>query len=198
MEEPEGEILAIYRKLMIEIGRRLNAIDALMNRETGLEARFAREASYLQLRMICESIALGCLIAHEQFSTVPVRKLAGAYAADKIMNALATLHDRFYPQPIIIERKSPGRVSIRDYNVDHLTKEQLNTIYRKCGDVLHRGTPSTIRKAEKIEKEWIEYVRQQTQLVKNLLTCHALVMRGDQRAIFCDFSNGIVWAANAR
>lgn len=198
MKAEEQEILAIYQKLMIEIRRRLDAIEALVNQETGLEARFAREASYLHLRMICETIALGCIIAHEQFSTIAAHKLADAYAADKIMNTLGKLHDRFYPLPIVFERQSPGRVSIRDNEIDHLSKEGLNAVYRKCGGVLHRGTPETIRSGEKIEKGWIDYIMQQTQLVINLLACHALVMRGDQRAIFCDFSSTKVWAANAR
>jgi hypothetical protein len=193
----EQEFLYIYRRMMEDRRRRLNAIEALVNDETGLEARFAREASYLHLRMICETIALVCIIAHEGFSDLAAVNLKDAYAADKIINALSKLHDRFYPQPIIVERRAGSRMSIRDNTIEHLSKEELKAVYHKCGGVLHRGTPMKIRTGEEIEKDWIAYVIKQTQLAVNLLAHHALVMRGDQRAIFCGFVSNMVWAANA-
>jgi hypothetical protein len=85
----------------------------------------------------------------------------------------------------------------RDDTIEHLSKEELKAVYHKCGSVLHRGTPMKVRAGEKIEKDWIAYVMKQTQLAVNLLGRHAVVMRGDQRAIFCDFTGERVWSANA-
>ncbi|MGB6078058.1 MAG: hypothetical protein WBF99_01215 [Xanthobacteraceae bacterium] len=198
MIEGEAQTLALYKRLIKEIRKRIDATEAIVNRETGLEARFAREAAYLQLRMICEAIALGCVIAHEGFSELKSGKLQNSYAADQIVNVLAGLHDRFYPQPVQIARKAPGRITIQDDEIEHLTKEDLKALYRKCGGVLHRGTPKSLVAGEKIEKDWITYVMKQAQLIVNLLASHALVMHGDQRSIFCNFASGEAWIAKAR
>lgn len=197
MTENEHERLKIYGNLIKEIRRRVDAIEAIVNQETGLEARFAREAAYLQLRMACEAVALGCVIAHESFSNLTAAKLQKAYAADKIIEILSGMHDRFYPQPINVLKNEAGNVSIEDGIIDHLTKNDLKALYRKCGEALHRGKPSEIIKGEKIEIEWISFIMQQTQLLINLLASHAIVMRGDQRVIFCNLETGHAWAANA-
>lgn len=182
---------------MREVHHRLGVVEALINNETGLQARFAREASYLQLRMICETIALGCIIAHEGFSDVSARKLHKSYAADQIINELFKLHDRFYPQPIALKSHSTNRFAVSDRHIDHLSKDAMIQVYRKCGSVLHRGTPDAIRVGEKIEKDWVRYIDMTTQRAVNLLSHHALIMQGDERAIFCELSTGRVWAASA-
>jgi hypothetical protein len=198
MDSNELRTLLIYKDMMKEVRQRLDTIEALVNKETSLRARFARELSYLQLRMICEIIALGCIISHEGFSELSARKFRNSYAADEIVNFLSKLHDRFYPQPIKVERKQSGRISVEDNEIEHLSKENLKTLYRKCGAVLHRGTPATIISGEKIETDWIAYVMRQSQLAVNLLASHALVLHGDQRAIFCNFITGEAWVGNAR
>jgi hypothetical protein len=65
----------MYNRLMKEVRKRIEAIEAIVNRETRLEARFARESAYLQLRMICEAIALGCVVAQEALSELKSGKL---------------------------------------------------------------------------------------------------------------------------
>lgn len=79
-----------------------------------------------------------------------------------------------------------------------MSKNQIIETYRKCGSVLHRGTRNTMRLGETIEAEWVEYISERTQLAINLLSHHAVVMRGDNRAIFCELATGRVWAASAR
>jgi len=197
MNEGEAQTLVLYKRLMKEIRKRIDATEAIINRETGLEARFARESAYLQLRMICEAIALGCVNAHEGLSELRSGKLQKSYAADQIVNVLAGLHDRFYPQPIIVAGKVAGRTDVRDHDIEHLTKEDLKTLYWKCGNVLHRGTPKSLIAGEAIEKDWIAFVMKQGQLIINLLANHTLVMKGDQRSVFCNFVTDKVWIGNA-
>jgi hypothetical protein len=197
MSSEELPRLLAYNKLMKEIRQRVDAIEALVNNETGLNARFAREASYLQLRMICESIALGCVIAHEGFSDLRAPKIQKSYAADQIMGVLSGLHDRFYPQPITVLKKEGRKTSIEDSNIEHLSKDELKALYHKCGSILHRGKPAELLAGEKIDKGWIADVMKHTQLIINLLASHALVMRGDERAIFTNFAAGESYVANA-
>ncbi|MEX0957335.1 MAG: hypothetical protein WDZ83_19240 [Rhizobiaceae bacterium] len=198
MNTSEHRILALYKRLMDEARRRIDAIEMLVNRETGLEARFAREAAYLQLRMICEIIAVGCVVAHDGLAELDASKeLRKAFAADRIVNALSSLHDRFYPQPIRVERETAGHISVRDADVEHLSKDELKALYRSCGNALHRGTPAKIVAGEKLEADWISNVMHNSQLAANLLSSHALVMRGDERAIFANFISGEVWIGDA-
>jgi hypothetical protein len=56
--------MSLYAQLMEEAKSRLTAIDGAVKGESGLPVLFVREFCYLQLRMPCEAIALGCLVAH--------------------------------------------------------------------------------------------------------------------------------------
>lgn len=66
---------------------------------TGLPSFAVRDFGFLQLRMICEDIALGCLVAHGDITESNRRKFAREHSADRIMSMLHDLHPNFYPQP---------------------------------------------------------------------------------------------------
>src|ERR1700689_5024190 len=63
----------------------------------------ALELCYLQLRMICELIALSSLLAHGDIEAVSTRKTLTRYEADWILDRLFAIHPDFYPQPIRLE-----------------------------------------------------------------------------------------------
>ncbi len=196
MNKSEKNILDLYGRMMLEIQQRIGAIEILINEETTLEDRFAKESAFLQLRMICEIIASLCVVSHEGFSELKTGKLKKTYQADKIINALTELHDRFYPQPIKIKQGTPGQISITDNDVIHLTKDDLKALYAKCGELLHRGTPAGLIK-ENHESEWILFVKEKAQHILNLLASHALVMQGDKRSVFHSMHSGQTWIADA-
>ncbi|MEO8683978.1 MAG: hypothetical protein ABI414_03965, partial [Devosia sp.] len=52
----------LYANIMAEVKYRTDAIDAGTGGKLPLSAPLIREFCYLQLRMICELIALGCLV----------------------------------------------------------------------------------------------------------------------------------------
>jgi hypothetical protein len=56
-----GEAMDIYSLLMQEAKARLFATDAALEGRTGLPNAMICEFCFLQLRMLCELIALGCL-----------------------------------------------------------------------------------------------------------------------------------------
>jgi hypothetical protein len=86
----------IYAGLMDEIKARISWIDAAIDQTSKWPDRVAvYEFSYLQLRMVCESIALGCLIAHGDVGIA--NKLKTQYAADKIIAELGKLHPDVLP-----------------------------------------------------------------------------------------------------
>jgi hypothetical protein len=123
---------------MEEIKARIEVVFSVTQGICGpLPKRVTEELGYLQLRMICELIALACLVAHGDVSgTSAMRR---RYEADWIMNRLQQLHPEFYPQP---SRQIPEASYIRTEPITsgYLTREELVALYRECGQVLHRGT----------------------------------------------------------
>jgi hypothetical protein len=85
--------LDLYCALMEEAKHRLACIDGAIDGRTGLPYQAVVEFCFLQLRMLCELIALGCLIAHGDVN--PGAKLRKAYAADEIIGLLEKLHPFF-------------------------------------------------------------------------------------------------------
>jgi hypothetical protein len=78
----------LYADLLEEAKIRIASIDAAISGRAGLSAPLVREYSYLQLRMLCELIALGCLTAHGEIKATQAPKLQKEYAADKIIKRL--------------------------------------------------------------------------------------------------------------
>jgi hypothetical protein len=113
-----------------------------------LSPTIARELCFLQLRMVCECIALSCLIAPEDIKAVQASKFQKEYSADLLMKMLEELHADFYPVPVIIEHPDPGRIHLADKNADHLSKSELIRLVHFCGDKLHRRSTTVRLKSE--------------------------------------------------
>jgi hypothetical protein len=64
VNEREQAALKLYVSLMEEAKVRFYVIDMAISGRTGLPERGVREFCYLQLRMLCEVIALACLTAN--------------------------------------------------------------------------------------------------------------------------------------
>jgi len=89
-----GAALDDYSMLMEEAKYRLLAMDTALGGRTGLPKGAIREFCFLELRMLCELIALGCLTAHGDLKT---SKLKTSYEADRIIRSLQKLHPDFFP-----------------------------------------------------------------------------------------------------
>lgn len=99
------------------------------------------EFAYLQLRLICELIALACLVVHGDVPGSRTKAVRKQYAADDIIKLLGRLHPDFYPQPSIQGEKLFGGLFLPTPILDgYLTKQALIALYGECGRVLHRGT----------------------------------------------------------
>ena len=125
-----------------------------------------REYCFLQLRMLCELIALGCLTAHGDLQT---GKLKDEYKADKILSRLQQLHSDFYPYAAT---RTEAGIELRK---DGFTKEELTKLYWKCGDVLHRGTVETLWSRKSGDAD-IEEIRTWKQKIEALLSHHTIFM----------------------
>jgi hypothetical protein len=139
---------AVYIKLMEEVKYRAWGVNMALDRPHEIPPPLIREFCYLQLRMMCELVALGCLVAHGDIAKN--QYFQKAYKADEILNQLAGLHPEFYPTPVVpkiyqmnefnpISGKLRQNVHLEPFPGPFLTKNELIALYRRCGDILHKG-----------------------------------------------------------
>lgn len=141
MSGANQQVLELYRDLMVEVRVRIHIVEWLLDHPHDLPAPIVRECAYLQFRLICELIALGCLVVHEDIPATRSAKLSKEWAADAIMNRLVELHPHFYPQPFI--REQTGERQFHHVGIDPastLPRDELITLYALCGGVLHKGS----------------------------------------------------------
>jgi hypothetical protein len=164
------QALNAYVGLMQEAKDRLLAMDTALTGRTGLPPGAIKEYCFLQLRMLCELIALGCLTAHGDLAT---GKLKGAYEADKIIRGLQRLHSKFYPIAAIRTDRGP-----KLWEVGFLTKEELLKLYWKCGDVLHRGSFKALPSRQYSDAD-IEKIRAWKKKIE-AFSCHGIYTVGEK------------------
>ena len=175
---------ALYADIMAEVKARHTALFQLLERANlvGLPSYVLAETAYLQLRMICELIALGCLVAHGDMEATKRGKLKTAWNADLIVSALGKLHPDFYPKPSHQIVLGPGRFEIRDVTEPYLTKKELQQLYAQTGHVLHRGSVRDLRNrsvpTSNSVRDWSEKIR-------ILLTHHQIVLADSDLEIWC-------------
>ena len=132
----------LYQSIMVEVMIRAYSINSATQTPTVIPQPLIREYCYLQLRMLCELIALGCLVAHGDITKT--KYFQKAYKADDILQQLEKLHPNFYPHPFKPDFVPPsaaapvGRINMTDIDQDYLKKDDLIKLYAKCGSVLDR------------------------------------------------------------
>src|SRR5216683_4237681 len=93
----------LYAGLMEEAKARIALVVALIDGKvttegTPLSAPILREFGFLQLRLLCEVVALGCLIAHGDIKATQTSRVRKMWEADRIIAKLEDLHPDFYPR----------------------------------------------------------------------------------------------------
>jgi hypothetical protein len=122
---------------MAEVKVRLSAATTAASGGLRVHQLVAYELCYLELRMICELIALSCLVVHGDVPGTSTGRMRKAYDADFILNALEELHPDFYPRPGV---QVDGGREVKPVTSGFLTKQMLIRLYGECGNVLHRGS----------------------------------------------------------
>jgi hypothetical protein len=164
-----AEFADLYGRLMNEIRARLDAVEVMRKRLIPYVAPYISfESEYLQLRIVCELIAVGCLLAHGDISETRAKKLRKSFYPTDIIPALERLHPDFYPVPF---ETIDGRESV--FSSGYLTKADLLTLYAECGSAVHRGSLHTITKEPPQKIERINYW---VALIKRLLVQHRIIL----------------------
>src|SRR5665213_3618026 len=126
----QDQLRLLYCDLMEEIKARHSIIENVFAGKFNLPPFAASEFCYLQLRVVCELIALACLAAHGDIEATRKGKLFKAYNADQIIKDLGRLHPDFYPRPtkqVIDDKGVP--IKVTPITSGYLTKEDLLTLY---------------------------------------------------------------------
>lgn len=165
---------ALYADVLSEIKKRNTAIyDALNGFAPPQPKIILAEFCYLQLRFICELIALGCLVAHGDLRGGSKHLLKRWHAGD-IVKDLEKLHPNFYPRPTKQILDTTGKVErlepVRD---PFLSKEELIQLYGWLGDRLHKGSVKRLLLSEKKKIDFPK-IDQIASKIRNLLNHHCI------------------------
>ncbi len=164
------KVLQRYCSLMEEIKYRTYSIGII--RKSPLPNGVIYESCFLQLRLICETIALACLVAHDDVSASRRSKFMDAYKADWIIKAMEKLHPAFFPLPGKQVLDTNGKpTKLIEIKSSFLTKEELIKLYTKAGNILHRAKFKDIGQDKAFN---LIEVDELTEKVINLLNHHQI------------------------
>lgn len=183
------DAMDLYGAIMGEVKFRIEAVNHTLLGGTGLLSPFANEFCFLQLRMLCELIALSCLVAHGDIKETKSLKFKKAWQADDIIKMLENLHPDFYPIPIADAGKKDGVRAFDQRRDPYLTKEDILTLYAKCGQVLHRGTlKKLISKTPPVQVHFPDILAW-LQKISALLSAHRILLFSGGEMILCQLSS---------
>jgi hypothetical protein len=171
MATPINSEQQIYVDLMDEARLRIHAMrDAIVAKDRWVP-RLLQEFAYLQLRMLCEIIAVGCLVAH---GDVKSRDILKSWRVPEIIKKLEELNADFYPRGVRF-RKVPNGTHFDDYDAPQLSKAELINLWERSGSFLHRGSAKNlIAEKGKVLNVNLNPIIQDGQKILNLLERHLI------------------------
>ena len=176
----------LYLEILDEIKIRLGALGGLFASPTSWPARLLQEFCYLQLRMICELIALGCMIAH---GDIKKKNALRAYEPRKIIDIMESFGSDFYPKGISI---SPYKESfqIESRSDPQLSRDGLIKLWGLSGDYLHRGSAKkVIKESQVVFNLNLDPAVFWSNKIIALLENHVIATGEDKRHLLAGFKN---------
>jgi hypothetical protein len=143
--------------------------------------------------MVCELIALGCLVAHGDITAHKSKKLHKQWAADKIIEELEALHPEFFPVTVRKTVLPAGVINFQlDAVVPHpLPKAEFLKLYHQCGEVLHRGSMKKILSQKQPIQIYYPDITKLAQKLVDLLIFHTVSLHGGKQMFICVLRNGL-------
>lgn len=188
MARTVDDLRYLYSNLMGEIKARCEVIDVAISMDGVLGLGPRADLCYVQLRMICELVAIAVLAAHGDLPSTRTKRLQTAYEADKILKHLESLHPDFFPIPATREFDIKGRVrGFKATEVDYLTKQDLMKLYWECGGKLHRGTLDTIGPIGKSQVS-LDRIAALNEKIRLLLREHLIILSDPKQCLFVQMS----------
>jgi len=186
----ELAMVSVYQELMVEAKARALSINSLTGDQRGIPSPLVHEYGILQIRMLCEIIGLACLVAHGDLVANAKADLQKAYAPGQIIAALEETHDDFYPVPMKPQKTADGWHFAEYDGGPFLTKQEIASVWARCGDVLHRGSLKKLLKAKSPVQHNFTDLQEWGQKILNLLSNHRIVTVDRRLAFICLLQNG--------
>jgi hypothetical protein len=182
-------ISEVYVGMMEEIKLRVKGLHQYYRGEaTMAHGQIAREFCFLQLRMICEIMAIGCLLIHKHHSDV--KQFEKLWHAGDVMDRLERLNPNFFPKAVTITRLPDTNFDCKDVTPAPLTKKQFLTMYGKCGAQLHRGTIKEIATGIPASSIDLTDAHEMSNKIIELLRVHRIASADNKNHFFCRMENG--------
>lgn len=180
----------LYANLMDELKARLDIITSAVAGKTGYPPVIVRELCWLQLRLLCELIALACLVAHGDIEALKSHKVGKAYSADDILKRLERLRPHFYPMASKKQQNPAGGFFMEIINPSPLPKDDLLDLYGKSHQKLHRGSLKKMLSMDKPIDMNVNYAEiLEWSLRINMLMSHHTIAISDSDLILCILRN---------
>ena len=182
----ESAIIASYKKLMREAILRAEFINSIITNSAGIEPRLAYEVGFLQLRMLCEIIAIGCLMAHGDLPATRTKKLMETWRPHQILAALEKLRAHFFPIPFSGSSINDKGIVIYHHRTEGgLTKQELIHLHGLTGDVLHKG--GAINALSFFETRHVDFreIGRWNQKILDLISIHAIPVLANESLYMC-------------
>jgi hypothetical protein len=200
MSHPITPEQQIYVDLMDEARLRIHAMrDAIVAKDHWVP-RLLQEFVYLQLRMLCEIIAIGCLVAH---GDVKSRGTLKSWKVPEIIKKLEELNADFYPRGVRF-RKVLNGTHFDEYNAPQLSKADLVRLWERSGSFLHRGSAKNlIAEKGKVLNVNLNSVIREGQKILNLLEQHVISSANKKVHLLVALAsedandNAILWVASS-
>lgn len=140
MTRDPNEWLPLYTEIIREIKLRVLVIDNLLSNKDTLGPTPRYEFCHLELRMICELIAISALVAHGDISETKSKRMRSFWEADKILSAMSKLRSDFFPLATMPVKGDDGKTTFTDHPYAIADRQEVTSLYRQCGQILHRGS----------------------------------------------------------
>lgn len=185
LSDAENNLIREYANILNEVRVRITGFSTIVKGTSSLPSWLTAELLYLQLRLLCELVAVGCLVAHGDMGKEEVQQLGKRHEPGLILKKLEELHPQFFPRPISVT-SGENVHHIEHAKSDFLTKEEFLRLYAECHRHLHRGNLSQIfsqinpKKPPRIE----DALHWAAQLLA-LLNCHHIASFIEGKNLIC-------------
>jgi hypothetical protein len=179
--------LRVYCDLLTEIKFRVDEINNALAGSYPMRVETLEEFCYLQLRMICEIIAIGCLVVHEDISSKRA-DLFKSYKADWIISQMEKLHPKFFPSPL--EREDDLTRGVPEWIAKKngfLTAENIKNIWQQCGSMLHRGSAKSANKIQR-KPDFVKIMKWRDGII-GLMNRHTILSHDENSIVYAIMKN---------
>jgi hypothetical protein len=181
------QAVPLYKSIMEEIKIRVEIANNVLLAPPPLPETVVREFCSLQIRFVCELIALGCLVAHGDINKS--NKLTKYYQADRIMHSLEELNPEFFPRPVIERIEGPHCLHYEFKTSGYLNKSDFLRVYNQtCGKALHRGSLKHLLSPRHQEKAPLIEIRGLISKIRELLNPHVILLHDQSTVLLCSMS----------